>query len=182
MSELSLLYGFKNYSKISDKYIWVPKDVVWDFWKDCISRTEHKFTILSYASNEETWHLHGWREFALAIQEERLKNGCRIERLFCLETNKEKDELNNEMMIQKNIGIDVGYFLKKNLLNNKLVKKYSHEIGTLDVALIDDSWVMRGHLDNKRSFTGASASRDEELLKRVSFIIIREAQKISHKI
>jgi hypothetical protein len=124
--------------------------------------------------------LKGWREFAIAVQEERIKNGCKFSRIFCIDSESEKEMLRDEMLTQQKIGIEVGYVLKQELLSNKLLNEYQKDMGTLDVAVIDDAWVMRGHLDKDRNFIGASATRDNEILKKALFLI-REAQKIAKK-
>lgn len=180
VSELALLYGLRNFSKFKQESIWVPKEYTWDFWKDCIGRVENKFSIISYTALDETWNLKGWREFAIAVQEERIKNGCKFNRVFCIDSESEKEMVRDEMLTQQKIGIDVGYVLKRDLLSNKLLNEYQQDIKTLDVAVIDDSWVMRGHLDKDRNFIGASATRDNEILKKASFLV-REAQKIAKR-
>lgn len=180
VSELALIYGLRSLSKLTDGSIWVPKDDIWIFWKDCIGRAENKISIISYGSLEDTWNLRGWRESALAVQAERIKNGCKIERIFCIESEFEKETLKGEMLSQQNIGIEVGYVIKEELLSNSVLKGSNLYIGTLDLMIIDDSWVTRGHLDNNRNFLGASASRDKDILSKASFLF-REARKIAKR-
>ncbi|RCV64080.1 hypothetical protein C5S53_10760 [Methanophagales archaeon] len=86
--------------------------------------------------------------------------------------------LKDVMLSQQKIGIDVRYLLKEKLLSNKVVNEYYRDIGTLDVATIDDSWVLRTHLDNNRNIISASTTRDKEILRKVSFVF-REAKKIA---
>ncbi len=180
VSELALLYGLRNLSKLTPESVLVSKDDTWDFWKDCVGRAENKFSIISYTSPDETWNLKGWKEFSLAVQEERIKNDCKIERIFCIDSESEKEMLKDVMLSQQKIGIEVGYVLKEKLLSNKVVNEYCRDIGTLDVAIIDDFWVMKAHLDNNRNFIGASATRDKEILRKVSFVF-REAKKIAKR-
>jgi len=170
VSELALLYGLRNLSKPTLESVWVPKDYVRDFWKDCVARAENKFSIISYVSPDELWNLKGWKEFLLTVQEERIKNDCKIERIFCIDSKSEKEMLKDVMLSQQKIGIEVGYVLKDELLSNKVVNEYYPDIRTLDIATIDDSWVLRTHLDNNRNIISASTTRDKEILRKVQFV------------
>lgn len=179
--ELSLLYGLKDIYSLQSNSVFASKDDVWKFWRDCITRADQSFQIISYGSAKVTWNLPGWDRFSMAIQEERVKNKCRIQRIFCLDSEKEKIDLDEEMQNQKDIGVDVYYVYKKEILKNQILKSQLRVINTYDFAIIDNSWIMRGHLNKDRSFNSISASSDEVLLEKSRFIFT-EVLAISEKL
>jgi len=181
VSELSLKYCLKNIASIKKDSIRVDKQYVFEFWRDCMIRAEKSWSIISYTSPIETWKLKGWNTFSLAAQKERIANGCHIERIFCVDDLSEKESLNEEFQSQIEIGVEAYWVLKDHLFSNSIIKEKFNSLQSIDIALIDNSWILYPHLDNKRSFLGAYASRNQELVKIASFLI-REARRLSYKI
>ena len=179
-SELFLIYGLRTLSKVTKDTVYVERDYIWDFWRDCISRCRNKWSGLTYTKADETWDLGWGSTTALTIQQERIQNGCSIERIFIYDTEDELNKLNETMKMQKDIGIEVYYLKKSEFVNNKLVKEYLKSIETLDIGISDDIWVYRTHLDKRRKMIGASASRSEGLKQKAQFLI-REAKKVAKK-
>jgi hypothetical protein len=70
----------------------------------------------------------------------------------------------------KRIGVDVRWILKSELLKNQLVAERIKAIGTLDVSIVDDSWILRIFLDNKRQYTSAEVNKDRDLVEKAAFI------------
>jgi hypothetical protein len=57
-----------------------------------------------------------------------------------------------------------------------MVQEALKELRTLDVAVVDGSWVYRTHLDRQRKITGASAMIGSALVKQADFLV-NEAYK-----
>lgn len=181
VSELALLYGFKHVSGFKKDTVWVDKKYVFDFWRDCMIRAEKSWSIISYTSPEETWSLSGWRQFSIIAQQERIANGCQIERIFCVDNLAEQENLHAEMKSQVEIGVQVSWITKEELFGNKFINEHFNDLHIVDVALFDDSWVLIPKLDKKRYFLGAYASREVELVEKVSFAI-REAKNMAKEV
>jgi hypothetical protein len=177
-SELLLLYGLKDLGNLSRFFISVGKDEVRNFWRDCIARASIKWSVLTYARPDETWGLTSWGEEALAIQRERIVSGCTIERVFIVEDEDEKNKLYEIMKRHSLQGINVFWLLKSDLLANETAAAYCNEIGTLDFAVVDDSWVYRTLFDRQRTIVGANATKSEEMCKKAAWLI-RQAQGLA---
>jgi hypothetical protein len=137
VSELAYEYGFKQATNIANDEIHVPSDQVWPFWRTCLLKTKTRWTVISYVDPDTWWNL-GTVKPTLATQEERIKWGCHIERIFCIDVDNEIENLRDTINEQSKIGIKVGVITKEKLLENKLIAQYIHDIGTLDIALVDD--------------------------------------------
>jgi len=179
-SELFLIYGLRALSKVTKDTVYVERDYIWDFWRDCISRCRNKWSVLTYTKADETWDLGWGSTIALTIQKERIQNGCSIERIFIYDTEDEIEKLNKTMRMQRKIGIEVYYLKKREFVKNDLVKEYLKSEETLDIGISDDTWVYRTHLDKRRKMVSASASKSEGLKQKAQFLI-REAKKIAEK-
>jgi hypothetical protein len=149
VSELAYEYGFKQATNIANDQIHVSSDQVWTFWRTCLLKTKTRWVVISYVDPDTWWNL-GTVKPTLVTQEERIKWGCHIERIFCIDAENEIENLKDTIKEQSKIGIEVGVITKKKLLENKLIAQYIHDIGTLDIALVDDKYVYRTHIDKNR--------------------------------
>jgi hypothetical protein len=136
---------------------------------------------LTNTKAEDTWQLGWGTTTALAIQKERIENGCVIERIFIVDSEEEINEIRSTMEQQRDIGISVSYVLAKELLNNPNSKDAYEQLGSLDVGICDGLWVYRTHLDRRRNMQSASATRDRNILRNAEFLV-REAAKISKEL
>lgn len=48
-SELALIYGLKGFDNISGNTIYVPRDDILAFWKNCVSRTQNHWKVITYS-------------------------------------------------------------------------------------------------------------------------------------
>jgi hypothetical protein len=178
-SELALIYGLKGFENSQRNTISVQKDDILTFWKNCMSRTQHNWQVISYSRHDETWAL-GWMKYGNAIQKERLLSGCNITRVFVVDSLEEKKEFELTMKEQSKINIDISWVLKEKLLENKIAREAFEFIKSLDVAVIDNTWVYMTYCDANRRLTSASATKDKEILKRAK-VIVDEAIEMGNK-
>jgi hypothetical protein len=170
VSELAYDYGFKQSTNISSDQVQVTTDDAWLFWRTCLLKTKTKWTVISYV-DPDTWWKMGTIKPTLITQEERIKWGCQIERIFCVESESEIENLAETITDQLDVGVEVAIITKEKLLENKTIARYIHNLGTLDIALMDDRYVYRTLLDKKREILGASISRDRKLIEEASYVI-----------
>jgi hypothetical protein len=170
ISELAYEYGFKPSTMFSSDQVQVAKDDAWRFWRTCLLKTKTQWAVISYVDPDTWWKL-GTIQPTLITQEERIRWGCHIERIFCLESESEIDSIKETISDQLRVGVDVGVITKEKLLENKLIAQYIQNLGTLDIALIDDRYVYRTLLNKKREIIGASISRDSKLIEEASYVI-----------
>jgi len=170
-SEILVLYALRSFKKVTEGSVTVQKEDVWNFWWDCFSRIENKWIVISYVDNNETWKMDWGCRKTILIQEERIKNGCSIKRIFLVDTEHEVDEIYETAKIHNQIGIEVSWCLKQHLFQNESVKQAYHSTGTLDIALIDNNWVCKTFLNSKRKVTGAEASILRKDVKNADLLI-----------
>jgi len=180
-SELAVLYGLRFSSQLARGTIKVSKEQIWDFWRDCVSKTSARWSVITNTKAKDTWDLGWGATTALAIQKERIENGCAIERVFVIDSDDELNEIRSTMEQQQGIGISVSYVLARELLKNQNAKNAFNQLGTLDVGICDGLWVYRTHLDKRRNMLSASATRDQNTLRDAEFLI-REATRISREL
>lgn len=75
------------------------------------------------------------------------------------------------MIEQSKIDINVSWLLKDHLLQNQMVKEAFETLKTLDVAVVDNSWVYMTNLDKNRHLAGAQASRDKTMLRNAILFV-----------
>lgn len=117
-------------------------------------------------------------KYGNAIQKERLLSGCKITRIFLVDSLEEKETIENTMIEQSKIEIDVSWLLKDKLLQNQAAKKAFETIKSLDVAVVDNSWVYMTYLNEDRKMTGALATRDKNVLKN-AIVLVDEAIELA---
>jgi hypothetical protein len=177
-SEILLLHGLKDLGHLSQSSISVSKDDVRNFWRDCLARADTKWSVLTYALADETWGITSWSNKALAIQEERIVSGCTIERVFVVDNIDERKRLQEIMEEHSRRGIKVFWVLKDELLANKAANESWRKIGTLDVAVVDVSWVYKTSFDQQRNIIGASATKSKAIFEAAT-LLISEAQGLA---
>lgn len=74
------------------------------------------------------------------------------------------------MEAQQTIGVEVRWILKDELLKNRIVAERIKDLGTFDVSIVDDSWLLRIFLTSKRKYTHAEAIRDGNLVEKANFV------------
>lgn len=174
VSELKLLYGLRYINNLKEDSIAIRGDgaLVFDFWHNCMARTKNKWQALSYAKGP--WTL-GWAKQSLLIQEERIRSGCSLERIFVLDSLQETKEMMAAIQAQNATNIKVGWILREELLRESIAKDAHDEIGSLDFAVIDGRWLYITDLDDQRRLTGARATAQSESVNLAS-LLFTEAQ------
>jgi hypothetical protein len=175
-SELRLIYARRPGTCVSANSVSVDREQALRFWHDCLAHASRHWFVATYSVADESWHLGWGRSSSLEIQRERIASGCRITRVFVVESESEKDATIDTMRQQRSIGVDVRWILKSELTQNRMVQEALKELRTLDVAVVDGSWVYRTHLDRQRKITGASAMIGSALVKQADFLV-NEAYK-----
>jgi hypothetical protein len=170
VSELAYEYGFKQSTNIACDQVQVAPDDAWLFWRACLLKTKTKWTVISYVDPDTWWNM-GTIGPTLITQEERIKWGCHIERIFCVDSKQEIEMLKDTICEQLQVGVQVGIVTKEKLFENKLIAQYIHSLGTLDIALVDDRFLYRTHIGKKRDLQGASITRDSKLIEKASYVI-----------
>lgn len=166
VAELTILFGLKNLAQLNEHTISVTREKSWEFWRQCVLRAKMRWAVISYSVPEEGWAL-AWNNAGLALQAERVSNGCRIERVFLVESEKEITELKEVMHQQAAIGIEVKYIFRKSLKSPR-IEELAKKIGTLDFAIVDGSWVFLSDLDKNRKVVSVGASIDADVIKSAS--------------
>jgi hypothetical protein len=177
-SEVLLLHGLKDLGQLSQSSISVGKEDVRDFWRDCLARATSKWSVLTYALPDDTWGITSWSNKALAIQQERIVSDCTIERVFIFDNIDERNRLEHIMEDHSRRGIKVFWLLKNELLANKTANDCWKTIGSLDVAVVDDSWVYLTSLDEHRKMVGAKATKGANIV-RAAALLISEARALA---
>jgi hypothetical protein len=181
-SELVLLYGLRSlYRTSSPTRIQMDLEDVLTFWRDSVARTKTQYLATSYALPSETWGREWAIKTMMSIHQERLSEGCKIERIFIVQSNEEITKLSQLMNKQALMGIDVYCVNKDNLFSKHYIRRCFSRIGSLDYAVVDDSWIVITHLDDQRQMKGSSASKDTELIKMGKELIL-EAKGIAIKL
>lgn len=177
LSELRFLYGLRAGSRLGARAVRVPKAETLSFWRDCIARASNRWWVITYAGADETWAL-GWASaVSRGVQRERIEAGCQIDRIFIVDSEAERDALAEVMQQQAEIGIKVRWLLKSRLLEHSAVADAARNLGTLDVALVDDRWVSRTELDSDRHILGASITDDPGLVAQARFLLTEASAK-----
>jgi hypothetical protein len=170
-SEVVLLTALRSYATFKESTLLVDKEHIYELWRDCVSRAGTSFSSVSYASPKDTWFLSWGREAALAIQRERIESGCKIERVFIVDTSEELAQLQSTFSQQRAIGIKVFWLLNSNLRELERLETLQQQLGTCDIALVDNEWVYRTHLD-KRQPIRASACRSRGITEAASAFLL----------
>jgi hypothetical protein len=170
-SEMALIYGLRAYGRLlSDKKISVERNHVLEFWRDCIGGSK-RWLALNYVKPEETWDTAGWGgAISQGIQQERILAGGTIKRVFLVDNEKEYEHLKQTMKNQENIKIEVRWLTKDKLLMEKMTRERINALGTVDICIVDDSWVFLAYLDRARHLVRAEAINDKEITEQASLI------------
>lgn len=164
--EIVLLYGLRAYGRLfSERRIRVDREHALEFWLDCIRGCKRWLTV-TYARPEESWDLKFGGEIALAVQQERIRSGGEIKRLFLVDDEKEYEHLRKVMKEQESIGVKVKYLIKSDLPKQKIVSDCIDALGTLDFALVDNVWVWKMNLDKARRPGSSEAIKNKNLAEK----------------
>ena len=164
--EIALIYGLRAYGRLlSEKRVVVDRDHALNFWLDSIRGCIRWHTI-TYSRPGESWDLEYGDSIALAVQQERIRSGGEIKRLFLVDDDDEFEHIHRVMKEQEKVGVNVRWLLKSEIPKQRRISECIDALGTLDFALVDSSWVWRGHLDRSRRLVRAEAVKDKELAER----------------
>jgi len=181
-ANLLITYSFRPaMCNIRDSEVVVQKDIVRQFWRDCIAQTKMEWDAISYTVAKDSWDL-AWNDEVLdVIQKERIESKCKIHRIFILDENNkdEQNNIDNTMEKQVNMGIHVYSIQKEKLLKNELTKKNIEAIGSKDFAVVDRSWVFMINVNEKdRTIQSASITKNKNIVNMATDVL-REARKLA---
>jgi len=153
----------------------VNKIDVYNFWKDCIYRTNKSWKAISYTKGKETWESDWKRKLITIAQIDRVLSDCQISRAFIVDNNDEYKDILPTIIEQNIMGIEVGHVFKKDveIIDNKL-SEFIDLFGYIknhDFALVDDEYVFKIEINKNRIVTGASLSIDKHEVKKAKDII-----------
>lgn len=169
-SEIALIYELRREGKLtSDNALFVERNKVLNLWRDCMAGSK-RWLAVTYTKQEVSWDTGWGNAIAQGIQTERISAGGTIKRVFVLDSLDELEYMRKIIEDHKKIRVDVRWILKSDLLKNQLVAERIKSIGTLDVSIVDDSWILRVFLDNKRQYTSAEVNKERELVEKAAFI------------
>lgn len=177
VSDLLLLYGLRQRGRLDNSSVRVDRDDVWRFWRDCIGRANNRWSAVTYAQAADTWRL-AWKQAALAIQKERVMNGCTIERVFVVDSNEEWTSLTDVVAEQRAAGISISWVLKEKVTAHALASTAAQRLGTMDLAVVDDTWIYSTYLTDDRKLKGSCASRDTAALEAAR-TLVREVRGLA---
>jgi hypothetical protein len=125
---------------------------------------------ITYTKQEVSWD-SGWgNAIAQGIQSERISANGVIKRVFILDDLNEYKRMILIMEGHEKIGVDVRWILKNELLKNQLVAERIKALGTLDVSIVDGTWILRIFLDKKREYTSAEINKSSDLVKKAALV------------
>ena len=177
-NEMQLLYNIRKSYTLTDDSIIVDKNHILELWRDAISRVDSSWIAIQYARPDQTWGLGWGSSIGLNIQEERIKSGCTIKRIFVIDNEDEKHIWVETVKLQKMIGVKVGWVSKSRLMaNTTLFEKFSN-LKTMDIALADSRWAFLIYLDYNRNCIEACLTRKNDVIKEVNFVV-NEIQQIA---
>jgi hypothetical protein len=119
ISELAFLFGFRYPLQLTSDSILCNRENAWEFWRQCMLRSKTKWQVISYSIPDDGWSMT-WNDASLALQVERISNGCNIERIFIIENESELNYVESVMQRQVNIGVKVGYAFKTDILTSRV--------------------------------------------------------------
>jgi hypothetical protein len=180
VAELAMLYGLKKITQLSVDSVYVDRSLAWHFWRQCMLRATTRWAVLNYSIPDEGWTL-AWGDAALALQQERVSNGCRVQRVFIVESEEELEDLQRIMSRQATIGVEVAYLFKKDLFTLPKARELAEAIGTLDFAVVDNSWTFISNLDSRRRVIRVGATSDSSTLTQ-AIALFDETMRLATKV
>lgn len=164
--DIALIYGLRTYGRLlSEKRVSVDRDHALEFWLDSIRGCKTWHTV-TYSRPEESWDLMLGEVIALAVQQERIRSGGEIRRLFLVDDEEEYEHLRKVMKEQESVGVHVRWLVRSELPGHPRVEECIKTLGTRDFALVDNSWIWRANLDMMRRITSAEAVKDKHLVEK----------------
>lgn len=161
ISELRLLFGFKPYARLISNGVELQQtDYLSHFWHACMSQTQTSWLAVSYTSLQESWRTAWAERSALALQEERIRNGARIARVFVVDDEQEREALQPHADRLREIGANVRWILRRALVDERRLSAAFEQLGTSDFALVDGRWCLLLDLDRNRRPRAARALED----------------------
>jgi hypothetical protein len=133
------------------------------------SSTWNAFT---YTHQKYSWDTGWGNAIALGIQRERITAGGpgNIRRVFILKEPEERVAMQSIMEAQKQIGVEVRWISEDVLMQNSLVAERSKDLGTLDVSIIDGTWILAIYLNDQRRYTHAEVIKNHELVDKAKLV------------
>lgn len=171
-SEICLLYQLRGYGKLkSEDRLVVDASHVLNVWRDCMAGSS-TWWAFTYTHQKFSWDTGWGNAIAMGIQRERITAAGpgNIKRVFIAQGPEERAALHSIMEAQKQIGVDVRWISENALMQNPLVAERTKDIGTLDVSIVDGTWILAIYLDDQRRYTHAEVIREHELVDKAKLV------------
>jgi hypothetical protein len=130
------------YTLISENCIKIPHSEIQRFWQRAITNTDIKWECTHYFKVHQD--VNFWADAGFELQGSIGKKfGLSVRRLFIFD--KQEDIVNNaleHMKWQQNIGIEIKILILKNKERWSNYPSFQKTLGTIDMAIIDDSYLI----------------------------------------
>ncbi len=153
-----------NREILSDGIRMGKKEEVILFWFKCLGNFETSAQITTYV-HPEFWKTRGYLELILAIQKIKIREDGEIRRVFIWETPEEFDRLQELMKEHKSSGAKVKHLQRDSILKDIPLKRYAKQLGTLDLAILDNRYVLIHYLDGQRDTKSVKLTKDKKILE-----------------
>jgi hypothetical protein len=175
--EVVIKQTLSTLDNIKDTGIWANSEDYMDLWQDCINSSQRSWMVTNYIRIDKLWRL-AFSEKVMNVQRSKILSGQKISRLFIFDSIEERNEMTDILVKQTELGVEVRWLLKKDIPNSPIIKSIIKEIGTIDFAIVDDSWVVRFFLDRDRKISKINAIYNSGLTERAK-VLIGELMKIA---
>jgi hypothetical protein len=169
-AKIARVYGLAE----NDNKVVVDSTHALRFWEHCFTGSREWLGV-SYTPPDQSWYV----PFAgprASVQKEVIRAGGTIKRVFILENEDERNQLQQVMEDQERMGIEVRWMLKERLLHilqNPADSDNQEILRALDFAVVDDSWVYRNYRDKSGRLDRSEAIKDMEVTEKSRFIFYK---------
>lgn len=171
-AEIALKYGLRGTGNkiIPGKVVKVGPSQALELWRDYMWASEQWLGI-SYTKPNQSWYGGYGGAIAQGIQRERVSAGGTIRRVFVVDDDNEYEQLKQLMIKQEDAGIAVRWIKKDELEQNPYISENVDALQTLDLAVIDNSWVFKTNRNREsRRLEGAEAIKDQVIVEKARFV------------
>jgi hypothetical protein len=157
------------------------KEKVPVYWMELFWIIRNSLSASSYIKPSEGYD-QSYTEIGLEIQKVLIKaKECSIRRVFILDDEDEKQQMNNIMLKHKNAGIKVRYIFRKDINDKSMLKLWARKLESLDFGIVDSAFVSLIILNKEREIKYAKLEFNKEKLaeyKRFYNNLFEEAKEL----
>lgn len=136
--------------EISSKKMYIPRERIWKVWETLIEKSSKEVLATNLVSKEDWKHVS--RDgTGFELQKEAINRRVKIKRVFIYE--EENSEYINGLYslakIQGDVGIEIRFVQKKDLVTNSTVQEYLKDLqGILDVVITDGQSILLTEIES----------------------------------